>query len=145
MADDHPVTVLIGPPEFRRPNKTPALAGRAVAVGDRYPIVLRGGRVELSGPVASADGFSNRPALGPRAAARCPKPQSLAGRVEPGDGFRRATDAAAAAVRRTVTTAGLPDSLDPRPLRDSFSPSQPAPNDDRTIVAIRPALPEPTP
>ena len=132
--------------EFRRPRRTPGLAWRAVAVGDSCLIVLRGGRVELSWPVASADGFGNRPPLVPSSAARCPKPEWLAGRVEPGDVFLLATDAAAAAVLRTVTTDGLPDSVDPRSLLESFSASQPAPNDDLTLAVIRPpARPEPTP
>jgi hypothetical protein len=124
--------------EFRVSKRTPGLAWKAVAVGDSCLIVVRGGRVELSFPVTAADRFGNAPPLVPSAsAARCPRPEWLAGRAEPGDLFLLATDTAAAAVLGAASSAGLPASPDPAALLESLSASQSLRNDDLTLAIIR--------
>jgi hypothetical protein len=126
--------------EFRVSKRTPGLAWKAVAIGDSCLIVLRGGRVEVSFPVSAADGFGNSPPLVPSAwAVRCPRPQWLAGRAEPGDVFLLATDTAAAAVLRAAAApAGLPPSSEPAVVLESLSASQSLLNDDLTLAMIRP-------
>lgn len=126
--------------EFRPSTKTPGLAWKAVAVGDSCLIVLRGGRVELSFPVTAPEAFGNSPKLVPSAvAARCPRPEWLAGRAEPGDVFLLATDAGAAAILRAAAApGGLPPFADPRAVLESLAAFQPPPHDDLTLAVIRP-------
>jgi hypothetical protein len=125
--------------EFRLSKRTPGLAWKAVAIGDSCLVVLRGGRVELSFPVSAGDRFGNAPPLVPSAAAvRCPRPEWLAGRAEPGDVFLLATDTAAAAVLRAAAApAGLPASPDPAALLESLSALQSLLHDDLTLAVIR--------
>ncbi len=134
--------------DFRRSRRTTGWAWRAVAVGDSCLFHVRGAVIRAAFPVDKPAGFGNAPALVPSAAdARCPEPEWLAGRAEPGDLFLLATDAVAA---RVLDPNGLTPALDavrgalemrnPTPLLDWFRTVQATTNDDVSLLAIR--LPE---
>ena len=133
--------------EFRASKKTPGeWAWKAVAVGDSCLGRFRGGRLLDAFPLSSAAAFSNRPPLVPSSSERrCPDPEWLAGRAEPGDVFVLATDAVAASLLADTDPAwaawradqGVPDSERLLELLDALSPT---PNDDATLVVV--VLPE---
>ena len=140
--------------ELRRPKEGAGMAWRAVAIGDSCLLVVRGGRVETAFPIASVDGFGNRPALVPSSlTTACPEPEWLAGRAEPGDVLVLATDALARHLlglteRRAwepILVAVTADSTDRDPLLKWLSARRPLLNDDATALVVRvPARPEPT-
>jgi hypothetical protein len=142
--------------EFRQPKNTPGLTWKAVAIGDSCLLVLRGGRFEVAFPLATVSEFGSRPALVPSSTeVRCPKPEWLAGRAEPGDLFILATDA----VARYLLS--LPSPADQNPLLlaihagaatkapevvlESLLGLNDALNDDASIIAVLvPKPPEPS-
>jgi hypothetical protein len=122
---------------------------KAVAVGDSCLLVVRGGGIHQSFPVETRDGFSNRTPLVPsQTDAKCPEPEWLAGRAEPGDLLILATDGLAAwLMARDDDAAPWGDLL--AVLRESDATrrterlltlvrdSQAEHNDDITLVAVR--------
>jgi hypothetical protein len=133
--------------EFRESATRKGLAWKAVAVGDSCLLVLRNDRVEVAFPLSRPDEFGTRPALVPSpAGARCPDPDWLAGRADPGDLVVLATDAVAryllareppvgrdpvvAAVRAAVAS-GTSD-----PVVESLLGLSDVLNDDASVVAV---------
>ncbi len=140
--------------ELRRSRKTPGWAWRAVAVGDSCLLHTRGGELVLAVPLATPAAFGNRPRLVPSSTdLRCPAPEWIAGRAEPGDVLLLATDAAAARLlspgELAVGLAAVRAALATRaagPLEAWCRTVQDATNDDITVLAVRPPrlAPEPS-
>lgn len=136
--------------DLRRTPSAPGWGWRAVAVGDACLFHVRAAELLAAFPVATGEGFTNRPALVPSSAVvPCPEPEWLAGRAAPGDVFLLATDAAAA---RLLAPRELPAALtavrealrsrNPGPLEAWLRTAQAAVNDDVTMVAVRLPTPE---
>ena len=133
--------------EFRQAQTPPGLAWKAVAVGDSCLLVLRGGRFEVTFPLSSVEEFGNTPPLVPSSPARkCPAPEWLAGRAEPGDLFLLVTDAVARSILGSSTKPGEdPITLavqsavasgKPRPVTKILHELQEMLNDDATVIAV---------
>ncbi|MDB5308310.1 MAG: hypothetical protein JWO38_2512 [Gemmataceae bacterium] len=144
-------TTLVGV-EIRRLETTPGFAWKAVAVGDSCLLVARGGRFEVAFPLSAAADFGSRPALVPSSPeVRCPEPEWLAGRAEPGDLLLLATDAVARHLLGLNTPAALAAVLSA--ARDDVASGRPDQliklllslnnvlNDDASVVAVR--VPDP--
>jgi serine/threonine protein phosphatase PrpC len=142
--------------EFRQAQSPPGLAWKAVAVGDSCLLILRKGRFEVTFPISSVTEFGNTPPLVPSSPERkCPAPEWLAGRAEPGDLFLLVTDAVARSILASDTKPGedpitravqsAVTSGKPQPVTKVLHELQGTLNDDATVVAVRVSDPPESP
>ena len=116
---------------------------RAVSVGDCCLFHVRDEALVRRWPFASADDFTNRPALVPsRSDRRVPAPERTNGPWQPGDRFLLATDAVAAWLLRTEGAATR--SWDPDSFRAAVHRARDdgvLRNDDATLLVLDLASP----
>lgn len=127
---------------------------RTMAVGDSCLLHVQAGKISAAFPMASPEAFGNRPSLIPSSSTvKCPTPELLAGRANPGDLLLLATDAVAASLlslsnpdKWIAVLKTIHDSIqtgETAALVKSLKAFQDVKNDDMTLTAIRlPDIPE---
>ncbi|MFO0802612.1 MAG: hypothetical protein U0791_05750 [Gemmataceae bacterium] len=134
--------------EFRVATDPPGLVWKSMAVGDSCLFLFRGGKLDLSFPMTSEDGFGNRPPLVPSSGEQeCPEPEWLAGWAESGDLLLLATDAVSRLLLKAGSSVGTHPLVKaaeravteatPGPLLELLNTLRPRLRDDATVLAVK--------